>query len=321
MTTKINSDTSDGLKITSDTSGVLDIQSAGTTKMTVGTTIDIQGNELVLDADADTSIHASTDDQIDIKVGGTDVGKFDSTGLEITSASAPCDLTIKCPTNSGNSTIFFGDTDDIDVGMIEYGHSANDMGFYTNTSRAMLIRSNGRVDVNVGSYSGDAQLTLTHVGSSVVGMRISDETSSGVHNNVQFLRNGTQVGKIETTNQASTAFVTSSDYRMKENVNYTWDATTKLKQLKPAEFTWKVEYDENKTQVQGFLAHEVSSIVPEAVTGIKDATEEQDVLNDDGIKTGTKTVIDPQGIDQSKLVPLLVKTIQELEARITALES
>ena len=321
MASTINADTSDGLKLTSDTSGVVDIQSAGTTKMTVGSTIDLQGNELVLDADADTSIHADTDDEIDIKVGGTDVGKFDSTGLEVTSVSAPCDLTIKCPNNTGNSSIFFGDTDDIDVGMIEYGHTANDMGFYTNTSRAMLIRSNGRVDVNVGSYSGDAQLTVTHIGNSVVGIRISDETSTGTHNNIQFLRNGTQVGKIETTNQSSTAFVTSSDYRMKENVNYTWDATTKLKQLKPAEFTWKAEYDENKTKVQGFLAHEVSDIVPEAVTGIKDATEEQDVFNDDGIKTGTKTVIDPQGIDQSKLVPLLVKTIQELEARITALES
>ena len=80
MTTKINSDTSDGLKITSDTSGVLDIQSAGTTKMTVGTTIDIQGNELVLDADADTSIHASTDDQIDFKVGGSDVCVMTSAG-------------------------------------------------------------------------------------------------------------------------------------------------------------------------------------------------------------------------------------------------
>ena len=321
MASTINADTSDGLKLTSDTSGVVDIQSAGTTKMTVGSTIDLQGNELVLDADADTSIHADTDDEIDIKVGGTDVGKFDSTGLEVTSVSAPCDLTIKCPNNTGNSSIFFGDTDDIDVGMIEYGHTANDMGFYTNTSRAMLIRSNGRVDVNVGSYSGDAQLTVTHIGNSVVGIRISDETSTGTHNNIQFLRNGTQVGKIETTNQSSTAFVTSSDYRMKENVNYTWDATTKLKQLKPAEFTWKAEYDSNKTKVQGFLAHEVSDIVPEAVTGIKDATEEQDVFNDDGIKTGTKTVIDPQGIDQSKLVPLLVKTIQELEARITALES
>ena len=58
----------------------------------------------------------------------------------------------------------------------------------------------------------------------------------------------------------------------------------------------------------GFLAHEVSDIVPEAVSGEKDAVDE-----DGNIK--------PQGIDQSKLVPLMVKTIQELEARITELEN
>ena len=80
MVSKINADTSDGLKITSDTSGTLDIQSGGTTKMTVGSTIDLQGNELVLDADADTSIHADTDDQIDFKTGGTDRVTITSAG-------------------------------------------------------------------------------------------------------------------------------------------------------------------------------------------------------------------------------------------------
>jgi len=112
------------------------------------------------------------------------------------------------------------------------------------------------------------------------------------------LSNNTQVGYIK-TNGSSTQYTTSSDYRLKENVDYTWDATTRLKQLKPARFNWIV--DDTNTLVDGFLAHEVSGIVPEAVIGEKDATE-------------------MQGIDQSKLVPLLVKTIQELEARITALE-
>ena len=78
------------------------------------------------------------------------------------------------------------------------------------------------------------------------------------------------------------------------------DATTRLKQLKPKRFNFIA--DETNRLVDGFLAHEVSSIVPEAITGEKDGEE-------------------MQGIDQSKLVPLLVKTIQELEARLTALES
>ena len=88
MTSKINADTSDGLKITSDTSGTLDIQSGGTTKMTVGSTIDLQGNELVLDADGDSSIHSSVDDQIDFKIGGTDVAKLTDGQVTLTSATA-----------------------------------------------------------------------------------------------------------------------------------------------------------------------------------------------------------------------------------------
>ena len=77
------------------------------------------------------------------------------------------------------------------------------------------------------------------------------------------------------------------------------NATTRLKQLKPKRFNWIV--DETNTLVDGFLAHEVQSVVPEAITGEKDGDE-------------------MQGIDQSKLIPLLVKTIQELEERIATLE-
>ena len=119
-----------------------------------------------------------------------------------------------------------------------------------------------------------------------------------------FQYNTTNVGSITSTTSA-TSYNTSSDYRLKENVSYDFDATSRLKQLKPARFNFII--DKNKT-VDGFLAHEVSSIVPEAITGQKDA------VNEDGS-------IQPQSIDQSKLVPLLVKTIQELEARITELEN
>jgi hypothetical protein len=88
------------------------------------------------------------------------------------------------------------------------------------------------------------------------------------------------------------------------------DATTRLKQLKPKRFNFIA--DDTNTLIDGFLAHEVSSIVPEAINGVKDAMTTDNEGN---------AIIDPQGIDQSKLVPLLVKTIQELEARITALEA
>jgi len=124
--------------------------------------------------------------------------------------------------------------------------------------------------------------------------------------------NGT-VGTIKTTG-TTTQFNTSSDYRLKENVVTDWDGTTLLKQLKPCKFNFIA--DANIT-VQGFLAHEVASIVPEAVSGEKDDVyTEADEKNREGTQGQPKY----QGIDQSKLVPLLVKTIQELEARITTLE-
>jgi len=90
--------------------------------------------------------------------------------------------------------------------------------------------------------------------------------------------------------------------------------------------------DETKKIVDGFLAHEVQDVVPEAIAGSKDAMKDEEyevtpaALDDDGnvvteAVMGTRSVPDYQGIDQSKLVPLLVATIQELEARLTALES
>ncbi len=145
----------------------------------------------------------------------------------------------------------------------------------------------------------------------------------------------TNTGHIQNTNNA-TSYNTSSDYRLKENVDYTWDATTRLKQLKPARFNFISEAD---TTVDGFLAHEVSSIIPEAITGTKDATKTEAyivtpaVIDSDGNETkpavkGSRTVPDYQAIDQSKIVPLLTKAliesvekIEQLEARITALEA
>jgi hypothetical protein len=153
-----------------------------------------------------------------------------------------------------------------------------------------------------------------------------NKATSGTRYLIRFYANTSHIGSI-TSDGSSTTYATSSDYRLKENVDYTWDATTRLKQLKPARFNFIV--DETNTPVDGFLAHEVSSIVPEAITGTKDAmtTEVLYVEGDelpDGISVGDvkeASVPDYQGIDQSKLVPLLVKTIQELEARITALEA
>ena len=134
---------------------------------------------------------------------------------------------------------------------------------------------------------------------------IVNAANNGTSQGVRFHTNG--FGNVRGTiswNNSSTAYNTSSDYRLKENVVTDWDGTSRLKQLKPSRFNFIADAD---TTVDGFLAHEAQAVVPECVTGTKDE------VDGDGVAV-------MQGIDQSKLVPLLVKTIQELEARITALE-
>jgi hypothetical protein len=131
----------------------------------------------------------------------------------------------------------------------------------------------------------------------------NDDTGGTSQESIRFVRNTSDVGSIDTTNTA-TSYNTSSDYRLKENVVAMSGATERLKQLKPSRFNFIADPDKT---VDGFLAHEVQDIVPEAITGTKDAVDAE----------GNPEY---QGIDQSKLVPLLVATIQELEARIAALE-
>lgn len=113
------------------------------------------------------------------------------------------------------------------------------------------------------------------------------------------------VGNI-TTNGSATAYNTSSDYRLKENVAPLANAVSRVKLLAPKNFTWK--NNPSIGSVEGFIAHELQAVVPEAVTGEKDAVDEQ----------GNPKY---QGIDTSVLVPLLTAALQEALARIEALEA
>ena len=170
------------------------------------------------------------------------------------------------------------------------------------TAESMRIDSSGNVLVGTTTLIGDSSrlnISYTYTNS---GIGLKSNTASA-HNAIMFTNTNGTVGTI-TTSGSSTAYNTSSDYRLKENVQYEWSATERLKKLKPAQFNFLSDPDNT---VDGFLAHEAQEVVPEAVTGVKDEVDDDD-----------KPVM--QGIDQSKLVPLLVKTIQELEARIAKLE-
>nr|BAR35947.1 hypothetical protein [uncultured Mediterranean phage uvMED] len=137
---------------------------------------------------------------------------------------------------------------------------------------------------------------------------------------VSIRQGNTAVGGID-ANSSSTDFNTSSDYRLKENVTTSWDATTRLKQLKPSRFSWKID-GKSEADTDGFLAHEVSSIVPQATRGTKDEVVTQDGINDGTYPKDAKVGDDyMQSIDHSKLVPLLTKSLQEALTRIDTLEA
>ena len=205
--------------------------------------------------------------------------------------------------NSGNTILHlrnnYGATSSAAQTKIESGFTT----FHTGTSftERMRIVSNGTIHIGTGGNNeanGSTGGCSFSADSSDRRNFICATTGTGTLELIEFRNPNGTVGDIKTSG-SSTSYNTSSDYRLKENVEYTWDATSRLKQLKPARFNFIA--DDSNTTLDGFLAHEVQDIVPAAVSGEKD---------------GEKM----QGIDHSKLVPLLVKTIQELEARIATLE-
>jgi hypothetical protein len=174
-------------------------------------------------------------------------------------------------------------------------------------SEAMRIDDSASVLVGTTADGGVNGLTLKKYSTGV--SQISNVSFGGGFAQHTFRYNGTTVGSILTYTNA-TAYNTSSDYRLKEDFQSMTGVTERVKALNPVNFAWKFD----GSRVDGFIAHEAQAVVPEAVTGEKDAVDE------DGNP-------DYQGIDQSKLVPLLTAALQEaiikiedLEARVATLE-
>ena len=141
---------------------------------------------------------------------------------------------------------------------------------------------------------------------------------------LEFLQGGLKKGSI-TYSSTGTSYNVTSDYRVKENVVAITDGIERLKQLKPSKFNFITDAEK---VVDGFIAHEVQDVIPEAVTGEKDATEEYEVTpaeyDDYGnlvaeAVMGTRDAY--QQIDQAKIVPLLTAALQEAVSKIEALEA
>ena len=169
------------------------------------------------------------------------------------------------------------------------------------TSTHVFVDSAGKVQI--ATTNALAQLTVAATWP-VAPISCDTTSSNSSAAQINFRFNNSSVGMIS-SNSSSTSYNTSSDYRLKENIVGISDGITRLKTLKPSRFNFKVDKD---TTVDGFLAHEVTPVVPEAITGTKDEVDE----NNEPVY---------QGIDQSKLVPLLTAALQEAIAKIEILET
>ena len=401
------------------------IHTSGAVPSTLASKVDVNGlsDGIILDADADTTISADTDDQIDFKAGGTDRMSVTSSGIDVTgaiTASSASSINV-----TGGSALTLTSTDagsssgpvlrlnrnsgspaDSDfLGQIDFGgrndnsedvvyasilnsiddasDGTEDTQFTIKTMKAgslddrLTIGSNitvfndGSKDVDFRiEGNGDANLFKINAGTDQVfingnaqdlasnGLNISgdgNDFAMGVSNQdtssgISFMKftdgSGDQCGLITgDAGNNSLSLSSGSDYRLKENINYSWDATTELKKLKPAQFNMKKNTE--KTILNGFIAHEIAEVLPEVVIGKKDETEtfENVVLNSNGIRIhrgiteeqwkegkdkgkyaenttwqASQTVDKMQTVDYAKLTPLLTKALQELEARIKTLE-
>lgn len=161
------------------------------------------------------------------------------------------------------------------------------------------IFASGRVQVTTSSFGVNVSEIATDGGGAAFG---ANRTSSNGWV-AGWYRAGAGVGSIAVTSTATT-YNTTSDYRLKENVQPMTGALAKVSALKPCTYTWKADGSAG----QGFIAHELQDVVPDAVFGEKDAVDED----------GNPRY---QGVDTSFLVATLTAAIQELTARLEVLEN
>jgi hypothetical protein len=245
------------------------------------------------------------------------------------------------------------------------------MTFQTIGTERMRIDYGGNTMIAVSAAGGTGGWTFYPTGSGSSPYLVVNKTNGLSTVAQSFQVSGVTAGTITYTSSA-TAYNTSSDYRLKEAWVPMTGASERVLALKPINFAWKVD----GSRVDGFLAHEAQAVVPECVTGTKDAMMDEEyevtpavyediitpaieavaevpaVYDVDGVLVsemvpaveaeaerteqrlvteavmGTRSVPDYQGIDQSKLVPLLTAALQEaltaitdLKARVAALEA
>ena len=256
--------------------------------------------------DTNTGIVFPAADTVTVATGGTERMRIDSSGnvgigtspsniLDVRGASSP-QITIN------NTSATSNDSTDVTIGTFggttsywsRLNYNASQHIWKTfGTERARLDTS-GNFMVGTTTQVGSSKLGVDF-GTSGDGIGITNSTT-GDRTPIAFYNGNGFVGRISTSGSV-TAYLTSSDYRLKHDVQPLTSGLATIASLKPTAYKWNAD----NSYGEGFIAHELQAVIPQAVTGEKDA------VNDDGS-------IRPQGVDYSKIVVHLVAAIQELKA-------
>lgn len=201
----------------------------------------------------------------------------------------------------------------LQVGDVDDGISAATGWMYINAGGASRL---GFRDISDQIYTGGRIDVITTTNSSATGGCVinfsgggyqSFMVGTGSNSHMIFYNNvataPTAVGSIVSSG-SSTAFNTSSDYRLKYDERAVHGALDKITALRPLDFAWRID----DSRSYGFLAHELANVVPQVVTGEKDAVDD-----------GGRPIY--QVVDLSKLMPLVVAAMQEMLSRLEALEA
>jgi hypothetical protein len=254
-----------------------------------------------------------------VLVGGTTAFGVGAGGITSTVAAGS---NLALEKSNGGSIAFY--QSGVNTSIIQDAQSQGGLQFYTGTSGSLAERlridSSGNLLVGTtsstvggGSILGGSGFGLSGAYNNNYGIIQNSTNSTATQYFIGFQRNGSNCGSITSSGANSTSYNTSSDYRLKTNLEPISNGIERVKQLPVYRFNWIADQSGNK--LDGFVAHEAQAIVPECVTGEKDAVDA------DG-----KPIY--QGIDQSKIVPLLTAALKEaiakietLEAKVTALEA
>ena len=292
MASTINASTSSGLVNTADTSGVLQLQTANTTAVTI-------------DASQNVGIGtASPASKLDVKAGSGSIIARSTSGIGL-----------KSYYDDGRTTYTSVNYDGVSTSGAQDFYLTSGQDFYLRVNANSSIQTPLRVGTNGNFFINNAgasligttdivQIGMTAPSSGYqYGLMIGGNSTSYTPLAIRFVNtySAAIVGYVQ-INSTSVTYATSSDYRLKENIAPMTGALAKVTQLKPCTYKWKLDGSDG----EGFIAHELQEVVPEAVAGEKDA------VNEDGS-------IKPQGIDTSFLVATLTAAIQEQQALITNL--